>query len=93
MTDTEDFFKKVESLRRHMLLNVSQFTKLLGVSRMSYYGWLKGKPIRRASEDKVKQTVKNLLYVMKEYSWPTAEVIAMDPAERFDRLKTILASL
>lgn len=89
----QEFFEKVESLRKHMVLNISQLTELMGVSRMSYYGWLKGKPIRKNSEDKVKKTVKNLLFVMKEYDWPTAEVVAMESKDRFERLKSILANL
>ena len=76
-----------------MMLNISQLTQLLGVSRMAYYGWLKGKPISKPSEEKVKKTVKNLLVVMKEYNWPTTVEIVMEPAERFERLKEILADL
>lgn len=92
-TDTAEFFTKVESLRKHMMLNISQITELIGVSRMSYYGWLKGKPIRKVSEDKVKKTVKSLLVIMKEHEWPTTEVIVMTPEERFTRLKELLADL
>lgn len=90
-TETPDFFVKIESLRKHMLLNVSQFTELLGVSRMSYYGWLKGKAIRKSNEDKVKKVVKNLLVVMKDHNWPTSSDIALEPDERLARLKELLS--
>lgn len=80
-------------MRKHMMLNVTQMTELMGVSRMSYYGWIRGKSIRKVNEDKVKKTVKNLLVVMKEYDWPTTVEIVMEPSERFARLKELLADL
>lgn len=91
MTETSDFFLKVESLRKHMMLNISQMTELLGVSRMSYYGWVSGKSISKRSEKKVKTTVKKLLKVMQDHNWPTTEVITMEPAERFAELERLLA--
>jgi DNA-binding XRE family transcriptional regulator len=39
-------FRKVEALRKHMLLTTSDMSELLKVSRMTYYGWVKGKPLR-----------------------------------------------
>jgi len=93
MTDSNHFFTKVESLRRHMMLNVSQFCELLEVSRMSYYGWVRGKSIRKKNEDKVKKTIKNLLVIMKEHDWPSSSVIAMEPKERFEHLKELLAEI
>ena len=35
-------FNGVEALRKHMLLNASQMSKFLGVSRVTYGGWVKG---------------------------------------------------
>ena len=40
-------FKKVEALRKHMLLTTSNMAELFTISRMTYYGWVKGKPVRK----------------------------------------------
>jgi DNA-binding XRE family transcriptional regulator len=45
-------FKKVEALRKHMLLTTSNMATLLEVSRMTYYGWVKGKPVRRKNDER-----------------------------------------
>lgn len=83
-------FTKVEALRKHMLLTTQNMAELLGVSRMTYYGWVKGKPIRQSNDDKVREVLKNLLTVMSEHQWPTPEVIALDQKQRLERLLEIL---
>ena len=82
-------FKKVESLRKHMLLTTSNMAELLEVSRMTYYGWVKGKPIRSKNDNKVRVALKQLLAVMTE-GWPEPEVIAMEQKYRFKRLLEVL---
>ena len=83
-------FTKVEALRKHMLLTTQNMAELLGVSRMTYYGWVKGKPIRQSNDDKVREVLKGLLTVMSEHQWPTPEVIALDQKQRLERLLEIL---
>lgn len=82
-------FTKVEALRKHMLLTTSNMAELLGVSRMTYYGWVKGKSIRKKNDEKVRDTLRELLRVMSE-GWPQPEVIAIEQKERFQRLLEIL---
>jgi len=43
-------FTKVEALRKHMLLTTRDMAELLGVSRMTYYGWVSGKPMRKTNQ-------------------------------------------
>lgn len=83
-------FAKVEALRKHMLLTASDMSELLGVSRMTYYGWVKGKPIRKSNDGMVRAMLKRLLAVMTDHSWPTPEVIASDQKQRKERLLEIL---
>lgn len=83
-------FQKVESLRRHMLLNTQDMAQLLGVSRVTYYNWVKGKPVRRSNVATVKQTLRGLLNVMTTYSWPPPHVIAMEPKQRLEKLLELL---
>jgi len=83
-------FDKVESLRKHMLLSVGDLADLLGVSRPTYYAWVKGGPIRTANDDKVRTTLRRLLAVMNEHSWPTPQVIASDQKTRKALLDEIL---
>ena len=82
-------FTKVEALRKHMLLTTGNMAELLGVSRMTYYGWVQGKAIRKKNDEKVRDTLRELLTVMSE-GWPQPEVIAIEQKERFQRLLEIL---
>lgn len=56
---------------------------------MTYYGWVKGKSIRKKNDEKVRDTLRELLAVMSE-GWPQPEVIAIEQKERFQRLLEIL---
>ena len=85
-------FTKVEALRKHMLLTTTDMSELLGVSRMTYYGWVKGKPLRPSNDGSVRVMLKRLLAVMTEHGWPMPEVIASDQKQRKERLVGILNS-
>ena len=82
-------FTKVEALRRHMLLSVRDIAMVLGVSRMTYYGWLKGKPLRKSNDAKVREKLRQLLDIMKE-GWPQPDVIALESVARRQRLLELL---
>lgn len=83
-------FTKVEALRKHMLLTVQDMSELLGVSRMTYYGWMRGKPMRKSNDVIVRTMLKRLLAIMTEHSWPMPEVIAADQKQRKERLLELL---
>jgi len=83
-------FTKVEALRKHMLLTTGDMSELLGVSRMTYYGWVRGKPPRKANDEAVRAMLRKLLAVMTEHNWPPPEVIAADQKQRKERLVEIL---
>jgi DNA-binding transcriptional regulator YiaG len=83
-------FTKVEALRRHMLLTTQDMSELLGVSRMTYYGWVKGKPLRKSNDEAVRLMLKRLLAVMTDHGWPMPEVIAADQKQRKERLVELL---
>ncbi len=83
-------FTKVEALRKHMLLTTSDMSELLGVSRMTYYGWVKGKALRKSNDEAVRAMLKRLLAVMTDHGWPMPEVIAADQKQRKERLLEIL---
>jgi DNA-binding transcriptional regulator YiaG len=90
MTNTAIDFTKVEALRKHMLLTVQDMSDLFGVTRATYYGWLRGKPIRKSNDATVRVMLKRLLAVMTEHSWPMPEVIAADQKQRKERLQQLL---
>jgi DNA-binding transcriptional regulator YiaG len=85
-------FSRVEALRKHMLLTTSDMSELLGVSRMTYYGWVKGKPLRESNDKSVRVMLRKLLDVMTQHNWPTPEVIASDQKQRKERLVAVLNS-
>tara|TARA_B100002019_G_scaffold293522_1_gene321905 strand:+ start:932 stop:1216 length:285 start_codon:yes stop_codon:yes gene_type:complete len=82
-------FTKVEALRKHMLLTTSNMAQLLDVSRMTYYGWVRGKAIRKKNDGKVREVLRQMLAMLSE-GWPQPEVIALDQKDRFQRLLEIL---
>lgn len=83
-------FVKVEALRKHMLLTTSDIASLLGVSRMTYYGWVKGQSLRPANDEFVRKMLRRLLAVMRDHGWPMPEVIASTQKQRKERLVAIL---
>ena len=83
-------FAKVEALRKHMLLTTDNMASLFGVSRMTYYGWVRGKVLRKSNETTVKAVLKRLLNIMVEDKWPTPDVIAMEQPQRKERLDELL---
>ena len=81
-------FKKVEALRKHMLLTTSNMAELLGISRMTYYGWVKCKPVRAKNDEKVREILRKMLAILND-GWPQPEVIALEQKQRFERLLEI----
>jgi hypothetical protein len=57
---------------------------------MTYYGWVKGKPLRKSNDESVRKILKRLLSVMTDHNWPMPEVIAAGQKERKERLVEIL---
>ena len=91
MTEKSEFFDKVEALRKHMFLTTSEMAELIGVSRMAYYNWTRGKTSPSpTNREIVRVVVKKLLRVMQEFDWPTGEIVAMSPLERKLRLQRLL---
>lgn len=84
-------FSRVEALRKHMLLTVQDMAELFDVTRATYYGWLRGKPIRKSNSDTVRSVLKRLLRVMTEYEWPMPAVIAATQKQRKAMLLEILS--
>ena len=73
---------KVDQLRKHMLLTASDMSKIFGCSRMTYYSWIRGQPLRKTNDDIVRRKIRILLAIMTEHNWPTPEVIGMEQANR-----------
>lgn len=83
-------FEKVESLREHMSLTMDHMAKLLGVSRVTYHGWVNGKPIRAKNEDKAKAMLRQLITLVKQGHWPPDGAKVMPSKQRFQTLLEIL---
>lgn len=83
-------FTKIESLRKHMLLTVTDMAKVLGVTRATYYAWIGGKPLRVKNDEHVRVMLKRLLAIMTDQGWPMPEVIAAPQAVRFEKLRELL---
>ena len=84
-------FDNVEALRKHMLLTMTQMAKLLAVSRVTYAGWVKNKPIRKGNDSNVRAVLRKVMRVMTEQEWPSPDVIAMPSAQRFDYLVELMS--
>lgn len=84
-------FERVEALRKHMLMTSGDMASILGVSRVTYYNWVRGKPVRKTNDAQVRRTVKKLLHIIRDIDWPTPEVLAMDQRGRYNKLLEVLA--
>lgn len=85
-------FTKVESLRQHMLLRKEDMASLLGVSRVTYYAWVGGKPLRKSNEANTRAVLKKLLAVVTEHGWPTPTIRSMQQKHRLTALNELLSA-
>jgi DNA-binding XRE family transcriptional regulator len=83
-------FEKVEVLRRHLMLTTSEMAEVFGVSRITYYNWVNGTPLRTKNLANAKKVIRKLIAVVKEYNWPTEEVRQLDQKQRLQRLLALL---
>ena len=83
-------FEKVELVRERMSLTIKDMCKLLGVSRATYYKWVDGGPIRERNEERVKETLRQLLPLLKNGTWPPDEGQFRTSEQRLDALLEIL---
>jgi hypothetical protein len=94
MTETPPLdFSKVETLRRYMLLTVTNMATLFGVSRMTYYGWVSGKSIRKTNDLAVRRVLKQLLSIVSDEKWPTEEVVKASQTQRMQMLTDRLGGI
>ncbi len=83
-------FKQIEALRRRMLFTVESMAKIYGVSRVTYYNWLKGTKVRRPEQ--VRKVTRGLLACVTDYNWPTTTVLYATQAERLELVQSLLTS-
>jgi transcriptional regulator with XRE-family HTH domain len=82
-------FTKIETLRTHCKLTKAEFASLCGVSRMTYYGWLRGRPIRPKNDAFVRRIVRIILMLVSEEKWPEG-LDLLSPDERRERLRQLV---
>lgn len=90
MTNKPLDFQQIEVIRRRMLLTVQDIAGLFGVTRATYYGWLKGKPLRKSNDEAVRTMLRRLLTVVSHHKWPSPEVRAAEQKQRRDMLVALL---
>jgi DNA-binding XRE family transcriptional regulator len=83
-------FEKVEVLRRHLMLTTTEIAEVFGVSRITYYNWVNGTPLRAKNLANAKKIIRRLVVIVKEYNWPTEEVRQLDQKQRLQRLLALL---
>ena len=83
-------FEKIEALRYQMGLTTTGMARALGVSRMTYYSWVKGSPLRRSSEEDVKKKIKALLAVVTETNWPTKSTMDLSSSARAEHVLALM---
>ena len=84
-------FKKLEVLRERAKLTKAEFASLYGVSRMTYYSWVRGQPVRPKNEWFVRRASRMLLELVREEKWPEAGVEHLPSSERMQRLNKLMA--
>ena len=86
-------FAKVDALRKHMLLTVASLCTLLGSSRVSYYGWLKGTLPRATTAKHIREVVRKLVACVSHEGWPGPAVFVSSQPERLIMLQDLLKNL
>ena len=83
MTDPRAIdFDAVEKLRKHLLLQTASFAELLGVSRATYYNWLRGsQPAEQRLLD-LRRQLRILSAMVIEEGMPHGDYVHMDQKER-----------
>ena len=79
-----------ENLRNVLQINVVDMASILGVSRVTYYAWLSGKPMRSSKYQEIRGTLRRLVSVIKDKNFPTPEVTTMSYKQRAHELKELL---
>lgn len=85
--------KKIDALRRHMLLTVASICTIFGTSRVSYYGWLKGTGMRDTTAKRIRDIMRKLVSCVSHYNWPDPAVFVASQAERLIMLQDLLKNL
>lgn len=83
-------FEKVEVLRRHLMLTTTEMAEVFGVSRITYYNWVHGTPLRTKNLANAKKVIRTLIAIVKQYNWPTEEVRQLDQKQRLERLLALM---
>lgn len=91
MTKTIDF-AKIEALRGHMGITMGEMAKAFGVSRLTYMKWVKGTPIRATNAQRVRDTLRKIMGLIRAQQWPPPDVVALPTDIRSQRLLALLAS-
>ncbi len=86
-------FNKIDALRKHMLLTVDSIVKLYGVTRVSYYGWLKGGGMHKTTAAKIRRITRKLVACVSMHNWPNPAVFQASQSERLKMLEELLSSL
>lgn len=86
-------FAKVDALRAHMLLTVESMVEILGVSRVSYYNWLKGGKMRKATQGRIRRITRTLVHLVTNQTWPNEAVFVAKQPQRLQMLKDLLETL
>lgn len=84
-------FNRVDALRKHMLMTASDMASILGVSRVTYYNWTRGKKLRSTSEAKVRRSVRKMLHIIRDHDWPSPEILSMTQPERKKALAELIS--
>jgi DNA-binding transcriptional regulator YiaG len=80
---------KVETLREKMLLSITDMAMLLGVARVTYYGWTRGNRVRAKNAEQIRALFRVLLVVVRQYGWPTADAINYGRAYRSAKIREL----
>ncbi len=83
-------FPKVEELRKHMLINVEDWVKILGASRMTYYKWVTGTARPRPRRETVVRGKLKVLLTIMANGWPEPDIKGFDASTRAAKLLALI---
>jgi|TARA_R110000868_G_scaffold21613_11_gene89461 DNA-binding XRE family transcriptional regulator len=81
----------MEECRTNLKLRVVDMAKVIGVSRITYYKWMKGGNMRHTTLTGVEAILRKITHIMREQHWPSGPEMTISSERRAERLLSLLS--
>lgn len=84
-------FRDVDQFRKtRLLISAKRMSEFFGVSRMTYYRWVKHGDVQERFDARNREVMTQLISFCREHNWPDADTRKLTQAQRYDKLTALL---